>query len=78
MLPPAKEMLTELPTSLQRRGPVSFTDGPVILVMALEEEASTPRPSMIEAHPEALLIWAKLANDLLETTSLEVSETGRN
>lgn len=46
--------------------------------MALEEEASTPRPSMIEAHPEALLIWAKLANDLLETTSLEVSETGRN
>ncbi|WP_269078281.1 hypothetical protein [Ferrimicrobium acidiphilum] len=41
--------------------------------MALEEEASTSHPSIIEAHVEALLIWAKLANDLLGTTSLEVS-----
>jgi hypothetical protein len=33
--------------------------------MALEEESSTPHPS---------IIWAKLANDLLGIISLEVSE----
>ncbi len=42
--------------------------------MALEEDSSTPHPSIIEAHAEVLLIRAKLANDLLEFTSLEVSE----
>ena len=65
MLPPPEETLTELPTWLQRRGPVYFTDGPVILVMALEEEASTSHPS---------IMGAKLANDLLGIISLEVSE----
>jgi hypothetical protein len=74
MLPPPEETLTESPTSLQRRGPVYFTDGPVTLVTALEEEASTSSPSMIEAHAEVLLVRAKLANDLLGIISLEVSE----
>ena len=38
--------------------------------MALEEEPPASHPSMIAAHSEVLLIWAKLANDLLRTTSL--------
>ncbi|WP_156099311.1 hypothetical protein, partial [Ferrimicrobium acidiphilum] len=63
MLPPPEEALAESPTWLRGRGPVYFADGPVTLVMALEEEASTSHPSMIEAHAEVLLIWAKLAND---------------
>nr|WP_276978253.1 hypothetical protein [Ferrimicrobium acidiphilum] len=42
--------------------------------MALEEEASTSHPSIIEAHAEVLLIRAKLANDLLGILYLEVSE----
>ncbi|WP_298339066.1 hypothetical protein [Ferrimicrobium sp.] len=32
---------------------------------------------MAEAHSEVLLIWAKLANDLLGTTSLEAPERKR-
>ncbi|WP_276943551.1 hypothetical protein [Ferrimicrobium acidiphilum] len=60
--------------SCRPRGPVYFTDGPVTLIMALEEEASTSHPSIIEAHAEVLLIRAKLANDLLGILYLEVSE----
>ncbi len=77
MLPPPEEALAESPTWLRGRGPVYFADGPVTLVMALEEEASTSHPLMIEAHAEVLLIWAKLANDLLGTTSLEAPERKR-
>ncbi len=77
MLPPPEEALAESPTWLRGRGPVYFADGPVTLVMALEEEASTSHPSMIEAHAEVLLIWAKLANDLLGTTPLEAPERKR-
>lgn len=32
---------------------------------------------MIEAHSQVLLIWAKLANVLLETNALEASERKR-
>jgi hypothetical protein len=65
MLPPPEETLTESPTWLRGRWPVYFADDPVILIMALEAESSTSHPSIIRA---------KLANDLLEITSLEVSE----
>ena len=42
----------------------------VVLIGAFQNLGS----SIIEAHAEVLLIRAKLANDLLEFTSLEVSE----
>ena len=45
--------------------------------MALEEEPAVSHPSMIAAHSEVLLVWAKSANDLLRTTSFEAPERKR-
>ena len=77
MLPPPEKVLAESPTWLRGRGPIYFAGGPVTLVMALEEEPAASHPSMIAAHSEVLLVWAKAANDLLRTTSLEAPERKR-
>ena len=45
--------------------------------MALEEEPPASHPSLIAIHSEVLFIRAKLANDLLRTTSLEAPERKR-
>lgn len=74
VLPPSEEALVDSPTWLRRKGRSPFADGPVSLVMALEEEPAARHPSMIAAHSEVLLAWAKLANDLLIATPPEAPE----
>lgn len=74
MLPPPTEALVHSPTWLRRGRVGEDEDHPVTLVMALEEEAAARHPSMVAAHSEVLLVWAKVANDLLGVTMPEAPE----